>query len=204
MITNLTLKLSEFGQHIHPYVYWDGYFTEQELEKIQEYCNTFDLEESTIISNNTDTVDKSIRKSKVQFLNIDENSSWIFEKIKTISEVLNNEFFRFDLVGFDYLQYTVYSRPGDMYEYHTDSLFQELNIHSQHGLQRKLSFSLILSDSDEYTGGDFEIFHGHNLSIDQLKGRIIAYPSFMLNKIHPIKIGKRRSIDWWVLGPKFK
>ena len=35
------------------------------------------------------------------------------------------------------------------------------------------------------------------------RGRIIAFPSFMIHRVTPVVEGIRRSIVVWVTGPKF-
>jgi PKHD-type hydroxylase len=40
--------------------------------------------------------------------------------------------------------------------------------------------------------------------IEQKRGRIILFPSFLLHKIHPVTKGYRKSIVAWVEGPKFR
>jgi PKHD-type hydroxylase len=72
-------------------------------------------------------------------------------------------------------------------------------------LPRKLSFSLILSNPNEYIGGDFEILIGKKSSpIIQTRGRVIAFPSFVMHRVTPLTSGVRKSIVFWALGPKFK
>jgi PKHD-type hydroxylase len=72
-------------------------------------------------------------------------------------------------------------------------------------LPRKLSFSLILSNPDEYTGGDFEILISRKSdSVTQTRGRVIAFPSFIMHRVSPLTSGVRKSIVFWALGPKFK
>jgi PKHD-type hydroxylase len=71
---------------------------------------------------------------------------------------------------------------------------------------RKLSMSLILSDESEYTGGEFEFdTGGKNPEIAlQKRGRVLAFPSYVIHAVKPVKKGCRRSIVIWCLGPKFK
>jgi len=74
---------------------------------------------------------------------------------------------------------------------------------------RKLSLSLILSDPDDYEGGDFYIQTGSPdpeklIKMEQKKGRVLAFPSFMIHGVAPVTKGTRRSIVVWVDGPKFK
>jgi PKHD-type hydroxylase len=42
------------------------------------------------------------------------------------------------------------------------------------------------------------------IEIEQKKGRLIIFPSYLLHKVTPIKSGTRRSLVTWVNGPHFK
>jgi len=42
------------------------------------------------------------------------------------------------------------------------------------------------------------------LKMEQLKGRVLAFPSFMIHGVAPVTKGKRESVVVWVEGPKFK
>ena len=59
----------------------------------------------------------------------------------------------------------------------------------------------------DFEGGDFEINQGQEkdaTKVDAKKGRILAFPSFMLHRVAPTTKGKRKSLVFWALGPKFK
>jgi PKHD-type hydroxylase len=72
-------------------------------------------------------------------------------------------------------------------------------------MPRKLSFTLVLSDTKTFKGGDLEFdTGGPYVAAEQKRGRIIAFPSFVKHRVTPIKKGVRKSVVWWVLGPKFK
>jgi len=145
-----------------------------------------------------------VRKSQVKFIEKQTNNIWIFDKINIITEHINNHFYNYDLVGYDFLQYTEYNKKGDFYGFHTDMIFGD-KVELGMVVPRKLSFSLILSDSSTYNGGDFEIDTGGPIQIaEQKRGRILAFPSFVKHQVTPIKKGVRKSIVWWALGPKFK
>jgi len=65
---------------------------------------------------------------------------------------------------------------------------------------------LILNDQDEYQGGDLEFFMDDTEQIrtEQRKGRVIAFPSWMVHRVTPVTQGVRRSLVWWACGPKFR
>jgi PKHD-type hydroxylase len=160
---------------------------------------------ATVFVNDSNGVSDTIRKSDAMLHSPNDNNLWIFEKLKSIAEFINDDFFRYDLTGFEFFQYAVYDGAGSNYNFHMDMAMGE-NIPEHLHQARKLSFSLVLSDTSEYQGGEFEIKMSEQstLTVPQQLGRVIAFPSFMLHRVAPLKSGKRKSIVFWVLGPKFK
>jgi PKHD-type hydroxylase len=145
-----------------------------------------------------------LRDSLSSFVHARPDNQWIFNKLLNLTEVVNSEFYRYDLVGFNYIQYTVYNYLGANYDFHIDTHLT-FPTNDTDDLHRKLSFSLILSDSGDYTGGDFEIKTGFNPVVqEQKRGRVLAFPSWVLHRVTPIKTGARKSIVFWAKGPKFK
>jgi PKHD-type hydroxylase len=202
MITNTT-KIN--GYVTYPYVFWDNFFTDIELDSIEKYCAEInELETGKVYDHKGGDAVSEVRKSQIKFFNKEENNKWIFEKLNLITEHINGQFFNYDLIGYDYIQYTEYNKKGDFYGFHTDMILgDELEIGMV--LPRKLSFSLILSDTSTYKGGDFEVDIGGKIQIaEQKRGRILAFPSFVKHQVTPIKKGIRKSVVWWAVGPKFK
>jgi PKHD-type hydroxylase len=188
-----------------PFVYWDNFFSESDLQNIERYYGLAGVEKSKIVSSNTTEISDSIRNSEIKLHYVNKDNEWLFDKLLIVAGLINDRFYRFDLLGFDHFQYTEYNGPGTMYDYHTDMVFGE-NVPVGLEICRKLSFSLILSDTHEYQGGDFEIKLTSRPSdkLEQKRGRIIAFPSYILHKVTPIISGSRRSIVFWAVGPKFK
>ena len=187
----------------HDVCYWDGYFTDGEIDDIRNYCVTTTA--TTTASTIGATVPhKSVRLSKTAFYEPNNDNAWIYGKLLNLVETINDSFFQYDLQGFDTFQYTEYSETGSHYDFHTDMMFGR-NVPISMVIPRKLSISLMLSDPSEYTGGDFEILSGKTpAKMAQPKGRAIAFPSYMMHRVTPIVTGVRRSLVVWVLGPKFK
>jgi PKHD-type hydroxylase len=191
----------------NPYCYWDNAFTDDELNLIENYCMQFETEIANTFSSENGN---SVRKSKVKFLYKieDPQFSFVFDRLNFVIEQINENYYNFDLNGYNKIQYTEYdSSEFAEYGYHIDMQTGNcFNLH--HGETRKLSLSLILSDSTSYEGGEFTIKISENniddILVEQKRGRIILFPSFLMHKVHPVKKGIRKSMVVWVEGPKFK
>ena len=73
---------------------------------------------------------------------------------------------------------------------------------------RKLSVVFLLNQPNvDFKGGDFQICLGLQetpVNVEMKKGRMIAFPSFLIHKVTEVTEGIRKSIAIWVTGPKFK
>jgi PKHD-type hydroxylase len=71
---------------------------------------------------------------------------------------------------------------------------------------RKLSFSVQLSDDADYVGGDLRFHYIKNQPevAPKEKGKVIFFPSWMVHDVTPVTQGTRRSLVGWVNGPNFK
>lgn len=80
------------------------------------------------------------------------------------------------------------------------------------GKIRKLSVTVNLSDSDDYTGGNLRFDCGPHaeekrfVTCEEIRprGSIIVFPSHFFHQVTPITHGTRRSLVMWSLGPPFK
>ena len=78
--------------------YWDDGFTDDELQKIIDYCESVGTERGTIFSEDVNQTEK-IRRSNVKFHNRNPDTSWIFDKLNFIIQATNERFYNFDLNG---------------------------------------------------------------------------------------------------------
>lgn len=102
-----------------------------------------------------------------------------------------NKKFNFDLDGLVHFVYMEYGENSDV------NLDWHIDIASGHGNNnRKLSFSLMISDENEYEGGDLEIWldPGKHEKITKTKGGIAFFPSFLLHRVTKVEKGTRRVI----------
>ncbi len=70
---------------------------------------------------------------------------------------------------------------------------------------RKLGFSLQLSNSDAYRGGDLE-FHEIDVEPARLRqrGTMIVFPAYWLHRVAPVTDGERLAVVGWVHGPSYR
>jgi len=191
--------------YTYPWAYWDDCFTEEDLNNVIKYCESFDLKMGTtgdLTEENKEKIEK-IRKSQVNFHERTPDNAWIFNKINFILQNINEMYYGFDLNGYSFFQYTTYN-VGDNYTWHMDTFMGD-EVSADLGGIRKLSLTLLLND--DFEGGEFLINNGREnnpIKVISKKGRAILFPSFMIHKVEPILKGTRKSLVVWCLGPKFQ
>jgi len=189
---------------VHTHSYWLGAFTRQECDLI---CATYDqknLYDGVTGLNNE--LDYSYRKSQITLETKNDSNLWIFDRLFDIGQKTNEEFFQYDLLGFEFFQYTVYNN-AEYYNYHIDTMFNGYDVNKDTNLCRKLSVSILLNDAKEFEGGELDICIGNPdsaLSNKLGKGDAIFFPSYLLHRIRPVTSGIRKSLVVWILGPKWK
>lgn len=83
--------------------------------------------------------------------------------------------------------------PGDFHLEHTD-------MHPG-SMQRKVSLSIQLSESDDYTGGNLELrCWGEPCTMPRLRGAVIAFPGWTPHLVTPVEAGERWSLVVWGWG----
>lgn len=183
-------------------------FSEEEVSFILAGLNESEREQAQI--GTADSDDESLlkyRSSKVNFINYSKEYSWLFEKLNKIVEKVNEEYYNFDLNGYDFVQYSeYYANENGHYDYHIDMMMDMIPQKDYDFLYRKLSFSLCLNQQDtDYFGGDFKIKTGvEDVSVKLNRGDMLLFPSFILHKVEPVTEGVRKSLVGWVVGPKFR
>lgn len=190
----------------YSHIYFDDVFNEEEIARIVEYCEKQEFLTATVGSDKS--LNETIRKSNVNFHNPNEENNWIFERLNWAIEKMNDDFYNFDLNGYDFFQYSQYkSSQLGKYDLHIDMFMGDELPTSTTGT-RKLSLTFLLSEPGvDFEGGDFQIVlaqENQAQTIEMKKGRIIAFPSFVLHRVTPVTKGERKSIVVWVEGPKFK
>lgn len=158
------------------------------------------LEQAKIASGE---VENKTRSSKVNFLFPSEETKWVFERIKEVTDNVNDRLFHFDLCYFPNMQFTSYS-AGDYYDWHMDLIPGK----TQQLFARKLSLSVVLSDPVEYEGGELEINRyaddSCEIALKPEQGTVVFFPSFIQHRVTEVTKGVRYSLVIWVEGDWFR
>lgn len=185
---------------LQPYATWENGFDDSQIKKIIDIGESLDFQDGKIGSLNSLKENFDYRKSKISWISLTSDTSWLYESFAYIARNLNGQIFNFDITGFlDNFQYTVYTANNDHYNWHTDQ------INGVSTAPRKLSFVLQLSDPDEYEGGDLELLLSADpVKLKKQKGLVCAFPSWTLHRVTPVTKGIRKTLVVWVVGPKFR
>ena len=167
-------------------------------------------------------VDADIRNARNTWI---PTSHWIGGFVWHYVQRANRENFRYDLSNIDgeNLQYTVYGE-GEHYGWHNDAGIETFYIPTKSGNRgnpeqitqdfinencekvRKLSFSLLLSDPEEYEGGNLQLLDeiGKPYIAPRIKGAITLFDSRTKHRVTKVTKGIRKSIVGWTVGPRWK
>lgn len=148
---------------------------------------------------------------------------WIGGFLWHYVERANRENFLYDITCIDEeaLQYTKYNE-GMFYGWHNDAGISNhykptsiANIGNTRGIDfinqnaelvRKISFSLQLSNPDDYEGGNLELVDesGKSYIAPRQQGNLILFDSRTRHRVTEITKGVRKSIVGWVIGSRWK
>lgn len=190
---------------VHP-----GVFSARQCERIISLAEERTLESARITDGSVEgdgVDDDGVRRSETAWLEPDESTWWIYEKLARVVARANRRY-GFDLGGFgEDLQYTVYRAPGSFYTWHQDGLDGPL-------AGRKLSMVVQLSDPADYVGGElqfFEVYEDYEPAelaafseAVAARGTVVVFPAFEYHRVLPVRDGVRRSLVSWVTGPRFR
>jgi PKHD-type hydroxylase len=184
---------------VEPFAWWEGAFTDQELDWLQDRAIRADQQAQVGGNPQGDNLNR-IRRSKISWLNKGQDTAWVFEKLSDVVSSLNAQFFRLDLTGFgEPVQLTNYDQSDHgMYGWHQD-------YGGGVSPSRKLSIVLQLTDPSRYEGGNLQVLTtGEPQTIRKQRGLIAAFPSYTLHQVTPVTQGSRQSLVAWITGPAFK
>lgn len=137
------------------------------------------------------------RKSNVRWIELEEYSYWIYEKLMYMA-IEANKVFSLDITGFtENLQFTEYEGAGSKYGYHMDI--------GNDNWHRKLSIVVQLTNPNSYTGGELVLSTGGNkIHCPNKWGAVIVFPSILQHEVIPIQSGNRYSLVSWISGSPWR
>lgn len=204
MFNSIYNNPQERAHTTYSWTYWDGAFNNDEIKTVVDYCEKLEKIDGSIIGTEDRKETEKFRVSTVQFVNRNDETSWIFDKFNWVIDNLNERYYNYNLNGYDAFQYTEYDcEKLGRYDWHQDMLHGTNTL----GVTRKLSIVMNLTEpGEDYEGGRFQINVGTEEEAETIpfpKGRIISFPSYMIHRVTPVMRGIRKSIVIWVTGPKF-
>jgi len=149
-------------------------------------------------------IDHSYRKSNISWIPF-AKAVPIYQVIKNWMEVTNTNYFDFNTVQLsEQGQYAEYSKGG-FYNWHMDSNVEM----SAMPTVRKISMTLLLSNSKDYEGGELELFCGETFNskkniVSLEQGYAVFFASFLIHRVMPIVKGNRKSLVMWFGGTPLK
>lgn len=190
---------------------------EKDLEKHFD-----DMGDSKLISN---VLDEDVRKSKNTWI---PTTHWITGWLWHYVQAANRNNFLYDIsfIESESMQYARYG-VGEYYHWHSDTSIPvqykpQIQISAiesttddnylreraaiKNELVRKISFSLQLSDPDDYEGGNIQFIDesNQNYIAPRQKGSLIIFDSRTKHRVCKVRSGVRKSIVGWVVGPRWK
>jgi len=165
-------------------------------------------------------VGENVRNSRNAWI---DSSTWVGGFVWHYIMRANRENFMYDIEGIDSneIQYTEYQK-GEYYDWHIDDDITRCMVNDNvltsadnHGENiailngeyiRKLSFSIQLSDPEDYEGGEleFNVNNEERFFAPNKKGTVIIFDSRIQHRVREVKSGVRKSLVGWVVGPRWK
>lgn len=179
---------------VHSWAYWEKAFTKEQCERIIEIGNSKTHKQATTNGGNPN----KIRKSEISWLYPSDDMEWVYRHMTDIITDLNEKYFKFDIFGAtEGFQFTKYQAPSGKYGKHIDS--------GPNTVVRKLSFTLQLSNPDDYEGGDLCLYLNDKPEVmKKEQGFVALFPSYVLHEVKPVTKGTRYSLVSWITGKPFK
>jgi len=191
--------LTPYSVNTEPFVWWEGAFSEQELDHLQNRAKNASTRAQVGGKLDTDKLN-NIRRSNVDWIQNSTEDSWVFSRLGHIISSLNSQYYRFDLTGFgEQLQLTNYDYTDKgMYGWHQD-------YGGKNSPSRKLSLVLQLTDPSMYEGGNLQVMTaGEPINIRKQRGLVAVFPSYIVHQVTPVTQGSRQSLVAWITGPSFR
>ena len=185
------------------YYWFEEGFTTEELSYLENQVGNIPFQPGVTENGAQDEgIGLDSRSSSIKWVQFNDETKWIYDKIGQMAQTANEELFQFDLSHMpENIQYTEYyaSNKGH-YDWHMDigsSGFMKF---------RKISVTVQLSGPEEYEGGNLQIWTGgqYPYTAPKGKGNIVIFPSFMMHRVTPVTRGTRKSFVLWLGGGHYR
>jgi PKHD-type hydroxylase len=190
-------------QEISLYYLTNDVLTKDSFKTIESYVseNLENLAPARIEDGGELHLDNEYRRSKIMFFRDNQAVPEIYNPVVNAVLAINNMHYKYNLSYIEPLQYSVYeSNDRGFYDIHCDTVYAR----SSNGFMRKLSFSILLNDPEDFEGGEL-LFHTttNPFKVELKKNDMILFPSYVPHSVSPVTSGVRKTLVGWVCGPNF-
>lgn len=174
-------------------------FNAEEMQSITELSLTYPCTPGVITSEfKTNVVDHDIRSVSLTSLPYEKITEWLWMKVGDLIAQVNYDLFLYDVEYIQQIDYVQYNAVDNgHYSTHRDT-------HSGYcPFNRMISGVVMLSDTDEYTGGELSIDKtgtGDFETVTLNKGDAVFFSSYFSHKVLPVLSGTRKVLVFWALG----
>jgi len=199
------LNINKIVWHLrNPPLGWASYenvFSDEEVARIISHTDNIEVERGLVVEKG-EQFEFDGRRSDISWLLPTPETQWLYKKLTDAILGVNSNNFNFNLTGIEPLQFSSYKADElGHYGKHKDILPRDAI-----GTNRKLSFTLQLSEPSTYEGGDIVMLDAANDGYEyttRTKGSMIFFPSNQMHAVTPVTRGIRQSLVGWVVGPDF-
>ena len=186
------------------FYYYKNVFSDQMIKELTDMVHSnYEFSKGKTGTEEMGNVTDSYKTNNrdIAYITPGKHSQWLYELLFPMVIEANQKVFHFDIdVVTDPIHYVIYPEDGGHLDWHMDIGAYSVN-------KRKLAMTVQLSDSNDYEGGDFEIWLGGKdnfLTVPREKGDVVVFPAFCMHRVKPITRGERRCLVFWTGGRPFR
>jgi PKHD-type hydroxylase len=184
------------------WAYYKGHFTPEQCDQIINE-GLISPEEKGTLGPVGFRVNNEWRKNSIRGIIRSPKWAWLYLEIDKLVAQANKSWFNVEYNYLPEMQLASYrSEEQEFYKRHQDAFLV-----SPTGSNRKLSFSIQLSDPSTYEGSDLkflDIGKMPNSENIRAQGSVIIFPSIVFHEVTPITQGIRYSMVGWYEGPPWR
>ena len=215
------MNLLRINKEIRP-VYWvDNFLYNVEVDKILKYAEQINPEPAKVGGNIQEEEKKPftpdyhiknpnigdvprIRQSILKWIELNPDTNWLYKKLISQIHKVNQENFDYILKFVENLQLTEYNENQQGFYSKHDDCGNSSRLENFVDI-RKLSFSIQLTNPQEYKGGELILYiNDKEFFAPKTKGTIIFFESNIIHEVKPVKKGTRYALVSWIQGPNLR
>lgn len=175
-------------------------FNKEECEKIISFADHRYPNPAKVGGGGPGNTKREIRSADIYDITPEPETAWIHQKVSNAVYFANKNHFDYDVNTISHALQLIHYRADEKIPGHYD---WHIDAGPGDSITRKISFTVQLSDPNNYTGCDLLVNdHGKEVKAIRDQGSLSMFPSYMPHCVTPIESGERWALVIWVHGPK--